>query len=254
MKLTPKIHQAMNIAAQKHLGQKRKGNGLPYITHPFAVAFILNDYTDDEDVICAGLLHDVLEDVKGYGYAKMENDFGWRISGIVREVSEDKDPDVKSNEKLTWETRKKKYLKHLEKASQEALLVSAADKLHNMISMVELYGEKGSKIWEKFNASAERSLWFYKECFQIIRKQLKNKIVKDLEHAYVGLETVIGDDVLIYETPKKRLTSADIKKEYKEFKKIYKDKGSPEETAKEKEIREHWAFQKYLVRKRLKKT
>jgi len=271
MKLTPKIHQAMNLAAEKHLGQTRKGNGLPYITHPFAVAFILNDYTDDEDVICAGLLHDVLEDVKGYGYAKMERDFGWKVSGIVREVSEDKNPDFKGNERLTWEKRKKEYLKHLEKASQEALLVSAADKLHNLISMVELYGEKGDEMWLEFNASAEKTLWFYKECFLKIKKSLNNKIVKALKSAYDGLEKVIKNDddtlsdhlldMININNPKQKkskkpeivhLTKDEERKAYKQFQKIHNDKS--EEKVEEREIRKRWEFKKYLAKIRLEKA
>lgn len=65
MRLTSKIEKAINFAAQKHLGQIRKGDGLPYIVHPFGVAWILSGYSTDEDVIVAGLLHDVLEDVNG---------------------------------------------------------------------------------------------------------------------------------------------------------------------------------------------
>jgi len=49
MKLTPKIQKAITKASILHLGQKRKGDGSPYILHPYSVAFILSHYTDDED-------------------------------------------------------------------------------------------------------------------------------------------------------------------------------------------------------------
>ncbi|MEK7182016.1 MAG: HD domain-containing protein, partial [Patescibacteria group bacterium] len=63
MFLTPQIDKAIQRATVLHHGQERKGTGAPYIVHPYAVAFLLAHYTDDEDVIIAGLLHDVLEDV-----------------------------------------------------------------------------------------------------------------------------------------------------------------------------------------------
>ncbi len=65
MLLTANLQRAINVAAQKHLGQTRKADGLPYIVHPFGVAWILANYTADEEIVISGLLHDVLEDVKG---------------------------------------------------------------------------------------------------------------------------------------------------------------------------------------------
>lgn len=191
MELTQKIQKAINIAAEKHLGQIRKADGFPYITHPFTVAVLLSDYTNDEDVICAGLLHDVLEDVKGYKFADLEKDFGWRIARIVQEVSEDKDPDVETNQKATWKKRKLGYLKHLEKASNEAMLVCAADKIHNLLSMVISYELQGGKMWKQFNASPKESMWFHKECLGIIRKSLDGKIAKHFGYAYVLAERLI---------------------------------------------------------------
>jgi (p)ppGpp synthase/HD superfamily hydrolase len=91
MKLTPKIQQAINLVSRLHAGQVRKGDdNLPYISHPNSVAWILSNYTNDEDIIVSGLLHDVLEDVKGYYYDDMVRDFGEKIAQIVKGVSEDK--------------------------------------------------------------------------------------------------------------------------------------------------------------------
>ena len=54
------------MACRLHLNQVRKADeGLPYISRLFSVAWILSSYTDDEDTIIAGLLHDILEDVPG---------------------------------------------------------------------------------------------------------------------------------------------------------------------------------------------
>ena len=76
---TSHIQKAINKAADLHRGQIRKGDGLPYIVHPFSVALILLKYTNDEDIIAAGLLHDVLEDVEGYEYEDLKRNFTKKI-------------------------------------------------------------------------------------------------------------------------------------------------------------------------------
>ncbi len=178
---TPTIQKAINIASRLHAGQIRKGSGdLPYISHPFSVAWILSEYTDDEDVIVAGLLHDILEDVKNYRFDDMVRDFGERVAQIVKGVSEDKDPNIVSDEKATWKERKSKYLQGLEHDSTEALMVCAADKIHNLQSMIDDYEVQGDSFWEKFNAPNDEKLWFYSEVGRILENRLKNPIVKDL--------------------------------------------------------------------------
>lgn len=184
MKLTPKIQQAINLAAEKHLGQKRKSSASPYIIHPFSVAFIVSGFTKDENVITAALLHDVLEDCKNYSYQDMKKEFGVRVAKIVKEVSEERNPDGIKNKKESWELRKKCGLKKLAKASQEAMIVSAADKIHNINSIVKSYHKHGEDLWKIFNAPPERKFWYYGEAVNILRKRLKNKIVKELEKAY----------------------------------------------------------------------
>ncbi len=185
MKLTQKIQQAINLASRLHLGQVRKGDsGLPYISHPFSVAWILSNYTEDEDIIVAGILHDVLEDVKGYYYDDMVRDFGERVAQIVKGVSEDKDPNIESDEKATWEERKSKYLANLKNDSDEALMVCAADKIHNLQSMISAYQEKGDALWDNFNSPKEKKLWLYQEILKFMKGRLNNPIVGELENIY----------------------------------------------------------------------
>lgn len=189
MKLTQKIQQAINLASRLHLGQVRKGDsGLPYISHPFSVAWILSNYTEDEDIVVAGILHDVLEDVKGYYYDDMVRDFGERVAQIVKGVSEDKDPNIESDEKATWEERKSKYLANLKNDSDEALMVCAADKIHNLQSMISAYQEKGDALWDNFNSPKEKKLWLYQEILKFMKGRLNNPIVDELEEVYIQAE------------------------------------------------------------------
>lgn len=180
MLLIPKIQLAINKAAKLHLNMIRKGDDMPYIIHPFTVAFILSHYTDDENTICAGLLHDVLEDVKGYGADKMVQDFGKEITEIVKEVSEDKDPNVATDEKATWEDRKNKYLVNMQNDSQPALMISCADKIHNLSCMIAAYKEQGERLWDSFNSPKDKKLWFYEEVYKILEKKLDSEMVKEL--------------------------------------------------------------------------
>ncbi|MFA5828390.1 MAG: HD domain-containing protein [Candidatus Shapirobacteria bacterium] len=65
MILSPKIRKALRLAAVQHDGQYRKDGVTPFIIHPIEVAMIVSEYTDNEDIISAALLHDVLEDTRG---------------------------------------------------------------------------------------------------------------------------------------------------------------------------------------------
>ena len=87
MQLTSNIEKAMRKAAILHDGQRRKGEGKPpYIIHPFAVAVMLSEHTDDENTIIAGLLHDTIEDT-GYSPEEMEKDFGISLASLLRDAA-----------------------------------------------------------------------------------------------------------------------------------------------------------------------
>ncbi|MBI3148095.1 MAG: HD domain-containing protein [Betaproteobacteria bacterium] len=60
--MTAQFTQAIAFAALAHEGQTRKGTGIPYITHPVAVAGLVARYGGDDELQIAALLHDVLED------------------------------------------------------------------------------------------------------------------------------------------------------------------------------------------------
>ena len=185
MKLTPKIQKAIIKSAELHCEQKRKTDGSPYVMHPYSVAFILTNYTDDEDIIAAALLHDVLEDVSGYSVDGMRRDFGDKITKTVQMVSEDKKPeDTREMEKATWQRRKQGYIENLKNADFDALMVCAADKIHNLKCMIEGYKEQGEKLWDKFNAPIEERLKFTEEVLAVLKNKLDNEIVKELEQTY----------------------------------------------------------------------
>lgn len=195
MKLTNKIQKALDLAIRLHAGQTRKTDkNIPYSSHVVAVAWILSEYTDDENIIVAGLLHDVLEDVprEKYDEEKMREDFGDEVTDMVKEVSEDKDASItKEEEKATWIERKQKYLDNLKNDSYGALMVCSADKIHNLRSMAGAHREQGDKMWEKFNSPADKKIWFYEEVYKVLKDKLNSKIFKELEKEIATLSELI---------------------------------------------------------------
>ena len=185
MRYTTRLDNALKLSTTLHQGQCRKdAEGTPYSMHPVAVMCIAGEYTDDEDVLVAALLHDVLEDVE-LPYEEKEvlirDNFGERVLTIVRSVSEEKDPMEHSDAKETWRERKLAYLKGLEEDGDEARIVCAADKIHNLMSMLSSYEKEGSVLWERFNSSADDRVWFYEEVLAMLRRHTDNPIVDELE-------------------------------------------------------------------------
>ena len=194
MFLTPNIERAIRRATNLHDGQKRKVSGAPYIVHPYAVAFLLAHYTDDEDVIIAGLLHDVLEDVPGYGTAELEQEFGVRVTAIVSEVTEDYTEAEKADHSLRkegWKERKETYLRKLSDDSHEALLVATADKIHNLRSLLDDYAVHGEATWERLG-NKERILWFYGEATRVISEHLDHPLAEELRKVFEEAKAVVS--------------------------------------------------------------
>lgn len=192
MFLTERIDRAIVRATVLHESQKRKVSGVPYIVHPYAVAFLLAHYVDDEDVIIAGLLHDTLEDIPGYTEDMLREEFGERVYTIVKEVTEDFTEAQKEDHALrgeNWRLRKEKYLENLANDSREALLVATADKIHNMRGILNEYQLHGDQVWQKFRRNADNLLWFYREAARIISERLSHPLVEEMNRLMTELET-----------------------------------------------------------------
>lgn len=184
MKLTPLTLKAISASARLHRNQTRKSDGSPYIVHPFSVAVLISEHTEDDIVIAAALLHDVLEDVVGYIEEDMRRDFGDKVTDIVLEVSEDKDPNVKEDKRATWRDRKKKYLTGLETHGPDALLVAVGDKLNNLTSFNDDLEEQGVSLLARFNAGLDEQVWFYGEMVRILQTRLPGELTEALTAQY----------------------------------------------------------------------
>lgn len=185
-----RIEQAIRAAAILHKGQLRKGAApLPYITHVMAVTMIVMDYTDDEDTIVSALLHDTLEDTD-YTSEEIQEDFGGDIREIVESLSEPKDVGSK---KYTWKEQKQHYAKRLKKASQKALLIAAADKIHNMRVIVEEYFDDHPRFMAEFAGSLDDRALMYQDISNVINSRLKNDIIQEFNQVYTEYKNFVLD-------------------------------------------------------------
>lgn len=137
-----KVKDAFRCADEAHLGQFRK-SGEPYITHPLAVASILAQWHMDADTICAGLLHDVLEDT-GMSKFEMVQRFGVQIADLVDGVSKLTKMSFSSNEIAQAESFRKMLLAM--SRDVRVILVKLADRLHNMRTLGVMRPEKRRRI------------------------------------------------------------------------------------------------------------
>jgi (p)ppGpp synthase/HD superfamily hydrolase len=174
MKMTPRLEQAMQTATVAHRNQVRKGSEIPYIVHPMAVMCIASTATEDEDVLVASLFHDIFEDVpEAYPRERMVKEFGKRVVSIVDGVT--KDDTIKG-----WKPRADAYLHHLEhEASDESVIVSAADKAHNLLSILFDYKTLGNELWSRFKVGKDEQLWWYESILGVTSRRLPDMPIND---------------------------------------------------------------------------
>jgi len=173
------IEKAMRIAVLAHQRQKRKVDGLPYIVHPFMVALKLARYNFPDNVIAGALVHDVLEDTH-FPEEKLKKELGKKIFKIVKLVTQD--------QSLPWEEKKRKYIKNLKRAPNEAKAIVIADKIHNLESLLIAYQEQGPKIWGKFKRGRDKIIWFQEEVLKTIKESWKHPLVKEYENLITKLK------------------------------------------------------------------
>ena len=126
-----KLTKAMLFAAKKHTDQRRKGERAePYVNHLIEVAELLASHTDGKntDLICAGILHDTIEDT-GTKYEELVREFGENVADIVRECTDDKS--------LPKAERKRLQIENAPHKSDAAKMVKMADKISNLRSILD---------------------------------------------------------------------------------------------------------------------
>lgn len=183
-----RLQAAAAMAMDLHADQVRKGTTVSYVSHLFAVASLVMEAGGDEDEVIAALLHDAAEDRGGEAtLADIRARFGDRVAGIVEECS-----DTFADPKPPWRERKERYIDTLAEVSRSALLVSAADKLHNARAILDDYREHGESLWERFRGGRDGTLWYYRELLnRYVHLAAPWRIVGELERVVETLEDLV---------------------------------------------------------------
>ena len=158
--LSSLLCQATRLAAQAHDGAYRKGGRAPYLLHVMETAEIVGTMTEDEDVLAAAVLHDVLEDTS-VTEEELRETVGGHVTELVLAVSENKRREQPAE--MTWRLRKQESVERLLKEPRlEVKMIAWGDKLSNIRALQRDYGILGEQVWERFNnkSKAEQG-WYY---------------------------------------------------------------------------------------------
>ncbi len=194
--LSDRLAAAFDFALELHRDQKRKRARadkrrplVPYISHLMAVCSLVLEHGGDEDEAIAALLHDGPEDQGGRAtLEEIRHRFGERVAQIVEDCSDNLD-----NPKDPWLRRKEGFVALLETGSpsESTYLVSLADKVHNVRSVVSDYRILGEDLWEAFHGGRDGKLWYYRTLLEIYRQKAPRRcqpLVDELEGAFAELE------------------------------------------------------------------
>jgi GTP pyrophosphokinase len=185
--LTNKFTEALELAAEMHRGQLRKGTPIPYISHLLAVASIVLEHGGSENETIAALLHDAIEDAGGdTARQEIRLQFGDEVVAIV-----DGCTDAETIPKPPWQERKEAYIAHLTEAPPSVLLVSAADKLHNARSIAADYRVLGEELWSRFKGGREGTLWYYRTLADQFSTLAPSRLSQELSRTVAELEDLV---------------------------------------------------------------
>ncbi|HET6611264.1 MAG TPA: bifunctional (p)ppGpp synthetase/guanosine-3',5'-bis(diphosphate) 3'-pyrophosphohydrolase [Kofleriaceae bacterium] len=139
---TDLVERAYELAARAHHGQTRR-SGDPYVTHPLSVAYIITQLKLDVPSVCAGLLHDAVEDTS-VTVDELEATFGNEIAFLVDGVTK--------LGKLPYSTREERQAENFRKMllamarDIRVMLVKFCDRLDNMRTLSHMPPEKQERI------------------------------------------------------------------------------------------------------------
>ncbi len=195
-----RVDTAVIVATLAHRNQERKGTEIPYIMHPVHVALLLQRAGYPDEVVVAGLLHDVLEDME-FGNRTLQEDladtfrdavlpvmanahdfreafvafldgtFGPEVMSLVRAVSEAKNDGEPSR---PWAERKDEQYARFEAATDWRIFaLKAADTLHNVQSVLrELRTATSLDVMRKFTAGPRETTEHYLRIARLVAERL----------------------------------------------------------------------------------
>ena len=183
---SPRFRYAFEYAAAVHAADLRKGTKAPYLSHLLEVCAIVIRYGGNEDTAIAALLHDTAEDHGGHPrLVDIQRNFGNRVAAIVEECT-----DSTVRPRQSWELRKRNYVKHVPEASKGGLLVSAADKLSNVRTILAEHYVVGDEVYKRFKRPKRRTLWYYNALSRAFTTHLGGDLSRELRRTVAELNRV----------------------------------------------------------------
>ena len=155
------VSEAIVFSTRAHDGMRRRRSDAPYVLHPMEVGAIVGTMTDNQEVIAAGVLHDVVEDA-GITIEEIGENFGARVMELVASETENKREDLPAEQ--TWRIRKEESLDKLKDTDDiEVMMLWIGDKLSNIRAIYRDFTVEGNAVWEKFHQSdIKAQAWYYR--------------------------------------------------------------------------------------------
>ena len=185
-----KIEEAIIYATVMHQGKVRKLGNTPFILHPLEVAQILSTMTDDEEIMTAGILHDIVDDTDGT-LEEIKKRYGDRVAYLVSSVSERDYPGEEPSN--SWKRRKEESLRVLKNSDDTGVqMVWLADKVANIRSLAGAYSEKGEALWSQLNQSdPAMQCWYYRSIAEMVELSLNKtgafkELIKHINFIWPG--------------------------------------------------------------------
>ena len=154
---TSLFDKAAKFAIEAHQGTERRSKAYPYIIHPMEAAAIVATITNDQEMLAAAILHDVVEDTD-VTIEQIREQFGDRVAMLVQNETAPLD------ENLTWREKKTAQLKQLAEAPYDSKVVALGDKFSNMSGIALDYRKIGDEVWKRFHAPNGKTdvEWYYR--------------------------------------------------------------------------------------------
>lgn len=175
-----RILRAFALMYRLHGNQVRKCGDAPFVSHLLAVAALVAEYGGTEDQFIAALLHDAVEDQGGRGTLdEIRREFGTGVADLVWACS-----DACEDPKPTWRARKEAHLARIATMPVDARLILAADKLHNLQSMLRTCTpENDAGYWRPFNGGRDGTRWYYEAMGAALESGWEHPILRELREA-----------------------------------------------------------------------
>lgn len=143
------VRGALSVARRAHAGQLRQTGceEIPFVEHPLAVAELLAEQGYSDEVLAAGILHDVLESAE-VSADSLRARFGDGVAALVEALTEDASIDG-------YEERKREHRERVAAAGAPARAIYAADKATNVAALREAYEVLGEGVEEALPVSLD---------------------------------------------------------------------------------------------------